>query len=702
MKLHIDNLDGNGFVDYTPALLASDPLTIQRVRGQRTTCIAGLDVSGNALPVPADRARVRVKSDTGSLLFSGYVTRTPLHPAAAELSSGKWQSARLEAAEDAWLRNTAADASLQPAGSALHPINLTEDAVKLQAPAAEALAMRAADVTVSGAVEATTYVTELFQGDGTTASFSLMDAPFREASAATLLADSFETGRFDERVWSLIDPGGYIGFGSAGLRVSGGNGFDGQTVLRASAMFEMGGTLTAELTEVQLKAGSDGVLLGMYSNIVTVPNCFAGFRVKGSAGAHTLIALVNGAECGTAFTFEPGHSYTLRLRLHCTEVQRVPGTWQVLANGGVQAFGHGGGAPLVEAPMQLVFEVQDPGLASNTVATVLYTGAVAASPAQCVFAPVNSVDMQCEAGSCRVRQQGSAWVVSTLPDGTVVPRREGAPESGADFSLSGNTLLFYSGRVPAANETVTVTYRRAQRSQARLQDQDALTVMANQGLPGLSSWSGTVHLPAPRSSADCRYAAQALLAFASDGATGVAGECTFATSSDTGNIQPGDRLLLPLRGGNPFLVPVKSVLLVDGNAMPEVLTCTVRFAQDRDSGLSFTVSDTIPDGVPVPAPLSEAPALSKLSGLQVVSIREAALQIDAGTDAPSGGGFEVRRRDNGFGSGDADTVLQSPVRSFSIPRAAFRERFYVRMYDGSLPPMYSEWSSIVVTHLPVS
>jgi hypothetical protein len=79
------------------------------------------------------------------------------------------------------------------------------------------------------------------------------------------------------------------------------------------------------------------------------------------------------------------------------------------------------------------------------------------------------------------------------------------------------------------------------------------------------------------------------------------------------------------------------------------------------------------------------------------------LQIDAGTDPPAGGGFEVRRRDWDFGPGvDQNLVLRSPVRSFTIPRCAQVERYYIRMYDASTPPFYSRLSSAVFTNLPVA
>jgi dihydroxyacetone kinase len=89
--------------------------------------------------------------------------------------------------------------------------------------------------------------------------------------------------------------------------------------------------------------------------------------------------------------------------------------------------------------------------------------------------------------------------------------------------------------------------------------------------------------------------------------------------------------------------------------------------------------------------------------LTVTSLTETALQVDAGMAPPAGGGFEVRLKDWEFGVGvdGADLVLRSPVRSFSIPCAAQVERYYVRMYDASTPPLYSRFSSAVFVNVPV-
>jgi hypothetical protein len=62
----------------------------------------------------------------------------------------------------------------------------------------------------------------------------------------------------------------------------------------------------------------------------------------------------------------------------------------------------------------------------------------------------------------------------------------------------------------------------------------------------------------------------------------------------------------------------------------------------------------------------------------------------------------VRRRDWSFGPGtDSNLVLRSPVGNFIIPREAVMEQYYVRMYDGSTPPNYSQFSSAIFVNVPL-
>jgi hypothetical protein len=561
------------------------------------------------------------------------------------------------------------------------------------------------DVTVSGEMEPTAYITETFAGDGTTTVFQLSQSPFRPkktANSAQFLTDSFNTSALNTQIWQITDPGAHLGLSSAGLTLTGGNGFDGQTTLTAIDAVELGGTLLIEAGSLQLGGASAGVVCGLYSGAVQSANCFVGYNVRPSGGATVVSPFVNGAEVGTVFTLLEGHIYTLRIRLHCVEAQRVLQTYYAMVDGVVQGFGGG----LVAAPMSVVFELQDLGASSNTPATVLYDGGVVTSPSSCNFAVANSVQLVGSIGYCRVTQTGSAWVTSTLPSGVKMTRLVGVAGEGVDCTISTTgKVTFFAGRVPIAGELVTVTYRGQQRAVARLEDAASVATEAAAGVPGTAQWLGKVLKPVARSSMDCESAALAVLSFSASRAAAAAG--TYAAVNPV-DVWPGD-VLAVTSGEKTMRVVVRRVDIVDGMACPEVLTYRMAFANDWAEGLGLTLSEAIAADALLPqtalnsATPNGSNVLANLQQLQVVSATGTALQVDAGMDPPAVGGFEVRRRDGDFGPGvDQDLVLRSPVRSFSIPREGQVEHYYVRMYDGSTPPLYSRFSSAVFTDLPVS
>ena len=712
MRLWLDFGDGNGAVDYTAAVVAAssandksnvqtsvEAFVIERQRGAYARCYGTLHAAPFGLQLPQQGGRVVVRADGGAMLFSGVIVAPPQQ---ANALGNADCPLLFEAVEDAFLANIAPNTSLQPVSAATHAVRFSDHAITLEPSSASVAGERADDLLVTGAEEPVTYVTELFRGDGTTANFTLTAQPFRTGGSGTLLRDSFAGTRLQNAVWWFSDPGQHIKLGTGGLRLTGGNGLDGQTYMAGQQPVEMGGTLYAEMRGVLLLPGSDGVLLGMYGNVVTVPTCFAGIRVKAAAGAQTLVALVRGAEVGTPLQWSTGHSYTLRVRLHCAEMQRVLGTYQALVNGAVQTWGAG----LVDAPMQMVIEVLDEGLASSTPATVLYTGAMSSSVARAVFAPVNSVSLVGSVAQVSLQQQGPVWVTTTETDGTVTARRPGTLDTGEDYRISGTSLEFFSGRVPSAGALVAVRYRLSQRAEARLQNADAVTRMQELGLPGLRVASRRVTDPEPRSAADCAAAAQALLRFYADPAFGVRGTCVMPLADATGDVQPGDAIALPL-AATPVTVPVKRVTMEPGHSVPEVVTHHVRFALDQDNGLSFRSEAGAAADALLPAEMYVVSTTASLPGLAVTVAGKSSLQVDAGVVPPVGGGFEVRRHDGGWGPDqpgappDDELVLRSPVRSFSVPRAAFAERFYVRMYDGSETPVYSAQSCLLSTRLPV-
>lgn len=586
-------------------------------------------------------------------------------------------------------------------GTVTHTLSDGDGTLRPGALVAGAVKELANDVTVSGAVEPGTYVTEMFAGDGATAEFVLSEAPFRPAALqGRLVDDAFDAGVFNPQTWVVTDPGSHLGFGGGGLAMAGGNGFDGQTTLTAIDPVEMGGTLLIEAGAVVLATASDGVLCGLFSGAVSRTNCFAGWNVRQSGGNTIVTPMVYGVEVGTSYPALSGHRYTFRMRLHCAEMERVMQTYYARVDGGVESFGGG----LVSAAMSMCFEVIDLGVSSNTPATVLYdtasAGLVMDTPASCTFCAVDAVQIFGSMGYCRLTQTGSAWVVSTPASGVSFTRLMGVAGQGVDGALTESAgtgkVTFFAGRIPAAGEIVSVMYRRSRRSVARMAD--AASVAAE----GMARWLGKVVRPVARCSADCESAAMAVLRFATARAAALRGTytaCVIGTFPG-GDVWPGDVLALTADGATLNVV-VREVVVEDGRAAPEVLGYRISFANDWADGLGLTLSESVAADALLPqtASAGAAEVLANLQQLTVTSATGTALQVDAGTAAPVGGGFEVRVRDGGFGLGNAaDLVLRSPVRSFSIPRVSAGERYYVRMYDGS--GVYSRWSSAVFCSLP--
>ncbi len=607
----------------------------------------------------------------------------------------------------------------QPIGSTTHALSDEDGTLSVAELAVSAVRELANDVTLSGAEEPAAYVSECFLGDGTTTVFELSEAAYRD-STRTLLLDSFNEASFDATQWVVVDPGSYLSLTAAGLTMSGGNGEDGQTTVTALDAIEVSGSVVVQLGGVLLNAASDGMLGGMYEGTPVLANCFAGFRVRQSSGATVLVPVVNGAEVGTVFTPVAGHAYTLRLRLHCVEMQRVMQRYYCMVDGVVQGFGSASG---VSAPMDVVFELVDEGAASNTPATVLYDSAAAGvplpdTPATCTLVAVNATQMFGSVASVSVTRPGSLWVVSTLPSGAVQTRLIGIAGQGVDCAVSYGSaadstasgtpgkVTFFAGRIPVAGERITVFYRGRQRSVARLADEASIATEAMSGSPGTCRWLGKVLQPVARSSADCESAAQAVLAFATSRSAAVAG--SYAMVNPAQDVWPGDVLAVTSDGVASSLL-VRSVVVKDGGSVPEVLRYEIKFANDWATewadGIGLKLSEEIAADVVLPQTASGAPAqvLANLQQLAVTSLTETALQVDIGMVLPAGWGVEVRRRDWEFGVGvDAtDLVLRSTVRSFSIPRAAQVEPFYVRMYDTSSPPLYSRFSSAVFVNWPV-
>ena len=595
--------------------------------------------------------------------------------------------------------------TLAPVGFVTHSLSESQGTLSLSNLDIAAVRPLANDVTVCGEAEPSAYVTEFFQGNGTTTLFELTREPWvPPAAQAKPLIDLFQGPAVNSQLWMVDDPAADILITSAGLTCNGGNGSLGVTMVSAISNLELGGSLIIEAAGVQFGAQTAGILNGLFGGGgPTLPNCLLGLQIANS-GSDTIISpVVNGTVAGSTFSPISGHLYTLRLRFYANEMQRIHEAYYAVgAGGGSERFG----ADFINTSATALLEVQDTtnGIAGTPV--ILYSGSMPVVPPTCQFAPLNASFLQCSIGSVSVQQEGPLWVVSTPPNSGSVVRRLGTTAQGADCIVERTgKLRFYPTSTPQAGEQIAISYRTSRRSVARLASASSIATECNGGkLPGTACWTGSVISPAPRSSADCENAASALLAVATSRAAAWSGKYTEWNADQQGDVWPGDVLAVTSAsaGLNANLV-VRSVQIDLACTVPGLVRYTIAFANDWAVELAIKTSSSVPADAWLPQQPETATPLANLNTLAVPSVTGSVVQIAVNATAPAGGGFEVRRRDWAFSPGPGpDLVLRSPVPNFSIPRQAAVEQYYIRMYDDSTPPNYSRFSSAVFVNLPFS
>lgn len=595
--------------------------------------------------------------------------------------------------------------TLLPIGSYVHTLSEstgTLSIAQLQASLAKALAN---DVTVCGADEPAAYVTEFFEGDGTTTVFYLTELPyFPPASMSKPLTDLFQEPMVNPQLWQVSDPGSRVSITSAGLTCTGGDGILGDTAVSTVTQLELGGSLVFEAGGVLFGSITQGILNGLYNGLFTTADCIAGFQITQPSGTTAIAPLVNGAVSGSSFTPTAGHMYTLRLRIASNESQRVLQVYNSVDDTGTHTYG----GTYISAGSNVVLEVQDTtgGVAATPV--ILYSGLITSAPAVAMMAILNSSSLQCSVASIKVSQQGPVWVESTPPGGSAIVRRMGTTAQGADCRIERTgRLQFYTTSIPEDGELIAVSYRTTHRSVARLANAASIAAESMDGaIPGTAAWIGSVTQPRPRSSVDCENAATAILDLATSRAAAWKGTFTawnLETMSEetASDVWPGDLLAIDSTSANLNAnMVVRSVVIDLTCSSPGLVKYTIHFANDWADALAIKTSSTVPADVWLPQQPETTAPLANLNSLAITSVSGSAIAVSANATPPTGGGFEVRRRDWAFGPGaNSDLVLRSPVANFSIPREAVIEQYYIRMYDGSTPPSYSRFSSAIFVNV---
>jgi len=594
--------------------------------------------------------------------------------------------------------------TLSSVQSTVHPLNEADGSLNLANLAFTGSVKRALanDVTVCGEREPVAYVTEYFLGDGVTTQFYLAADPFfPAASKSTIISELFNESAIDLQVWGNPGGNGYLKLGAAGLVMDGGSGFDGQTVLSWLDPVEMGGTLLLEAVGVTLSPGSNGILAGFFVGLNTQAACIAGFQATAQqgTGAVTLQPMIQGTPAGTTFAVNPANQYTLRARVHCPENQRALSIYRSFGDSG--AITTGGQTNLSLGKVQLDIQEFVNGVGGMPV--TLFDGAIASLPAACTVAAASSINLIGSLRAIHLTNLGSGWVVSTPPSGGPYTRRVGTVAEAAECHLErAGRLVFYTGYAPVAGEQIAVNYRTVGRAVGRAVNAASQQALAQAGTPAVAAWIGSVTNPPARSSADCRNAALAMEQAAAGASALWSGTYSGNGTSFVCDVWPGDALGLnaPSASLNVQVV-VRTVKVSYRASYPDLVEYVIQFANDWADDLAIKTSAAVPADAWLPAAIAPT-TLANLTGLTVTTLNGSTVGISAGVAPPSGGGFEIRRRDFAFMPGeDPDLVVRATLPNMTFLRETANDRFYIRMYDGSTPPNYSDFSTALFINLPL-
>jgi len=608
--------------------------------------------------------------------------------------------------------------SFAPLGSATYPLDESDPGFSPQGLSLQPVNSVVNDVTVVGDIEPQDFVRDYFVGDGLTSRFYLSQTPYTKYSTI-IFGDEYGGATLDPTRWSVVDPGGVVGVASGKLQIAGGNGSDGATTVNFVENVELGAAWILQHGDVVFNAVSSGILGGLYLGPVSQANCLAGFQITPSGTASQIQALVSGVATGAAMATVASHHYLLTTRIYSQEIYRLQQTF----HGAAYPAGGGAGGAQVSANVRLVLEVHDVDPANPatmvTASTVLYDGVISNAPGFCTYSLVNSPALQCSIAFTRMIQAQDTEVRSALPGESYRTRLVGPLSSGGECNIySGPSLTFFSQHVPALNELIEVRYRGRGRAMARVTNPASIAAEQRGIDDGVRAAVRHVKLPPARTSADCENAA--LVIVTDSTATGCTGK--YQTWSDflpggALDIFPGDALSVNVASRHAaFQAIVKGVAITANDLAGEHCLYDIQFEHAVSEDVAFEFdAQTITtfetnsqlmtaflDLPLIPSDRVGATTLPPLTNAAITDISSTTASLDAGI-APitGGGGIEVRWSDFGWGpNNDQNLAGRFTTQTFTLPRLAKAQDYYLRQYDGSTPPKYSRFSAALHIDYP--
>jgi hypothetical protein len=395
-------------------------------------------------------------------------------------------------------------------------------------------------------------------------------------------------------------------------------------------------------------------------------------------------------------------------QLYPTEVYRT----QQVFHSALHPSGASRGGSAVGCDVRIVLELQDidPSNPATQIApaTVLYDGIIANAPSFCTYTLINAGNIQVSATFTYIWFPVDALVRTTLPGASTVTVLAGSLLAGAQCQVSTSPALeFYPEYIPAANELIEVSYRGQGHAAARVIDSGSIAAHQNGGDDGVRGSIREIGIPVPRTSADCEIAALALLDDAGQGWAGEYQAWSQFLPGGAGDIFPGDGLTVnvPSRMA-AFTGIVREVDVQIADIGGENSRYTLRFVDAGDPSLDFAFVTALVKEKQVLTAIDVSAVgnayLDDLTNADFINVTSTTVTIDAGFTPAAGGGIEVRYSDAGWGAdNDRNLVGRFTSASFSLTRYARSQNYFLRSYDGSVPPKYSRYSAALHVDYPL-
>jgi hypothetical protein len=94
--------------------------------------------------------------------------------------------------------------------------------------------------------------------------------------------------------------------------------------------------------------------------------------------------------------------------------------------------------------------------------------------------------------------------------------------------------------------------------------------------------------------------------------------------------------------------------------------------------------------------------LANLTDAQITQVSVTTVTVDVGIPLPTGCGVEVRIHDLGWGvSNDRNLLGRFSAPTFTLPRLARTQNYFLRLYDTSSPPQYSRYAAALHIDYPL-